>query len=140
MRLRLLFFCRRKGQTMSDDPFILAFRLSIPLTKNQFGMQIPLLAIWHRDPRKEGHPDPGRHGDTAGWTFARLNAAEVAYAEFLAGKDNDFDNLKHWFPGQDYETRLGRIKQIFRLHKTHSRPWWHHPRWQFWNWRINPKW
>ncbi len=106
-----------------DDPYILAFRF----------MGIP---IWHKDPRKTNHPDPGRNGDIAGWTYPRLNAAEVAYAEYLAGKDNDDDNLASWFPGVDYEFRAGRIKQIFRCHKKVSRPWWRHPRFQFWNWRI----
>jgi hypothetical protein len=106
-----------------DDRFILVGR--------PFGV-----AIWHRDPRRKNHPDPGRYGDTAGWAWPRLNQREVEYAEFLAGKDNDIDNLNTFFPGQDYFDRLAHIKQIFRLHKRETRRWWQHPRWQFWNWRL----
>lgn len=121
-----------------DDPYILAFDVKLPFPKNEFGQGPTLLRVWHKDPRTKGHPDPGRHGDVAGWTYPRLNAAEVAEAEYLAGRDNDVDNLNTFFPGAGYETRLGRIKQIFRIHKRVARPWWKHPRWQFWNWRLNP--
>ena len=120
-----------------DDPYILAFNVTLPFSRNEFGMKKSLLRIWHKDPRAANHPDPGRHGDTAGWTHARLDAKEVALAEYLAGKDNDIDNLAYWFPNTSVEEREAKIKQIFRIHKSHARPWWRHPRWQFWNWRIN---
>jgi hypothetical protein len=106
-----------------DDPYILAFRF--------MGV-----SVWHKDPRTPNHPDPGWNGDTAGWTYPRLNAKEVAYAEYIAGKNNADDNLASWFPDIDYEFRAWRIKQIFRSHKKVARPWWRHPRYQFWNWRI----
>ena len=109
-----------------DDPYIMVAR--------PFG-----LTIWHKDPRKKNHPDPGSHGDTAGWTWARLDRREMDYADYLAGGDgNDFDNLLEFFPGKDPEQARGHIRQIFRLHKTLTRPWWRHPRWQFWNWRLRP--
>ena len=122
-----------------DDRYILAFSITNPFSRDYFLGRKVLLRIWHRDPRTPGHPDPSRHGDVAGWISPRLTASEVAFAEHLAGKDNEFDNLEYWFPGLSLEERAGRIKQIFRLHKRHARPWWKHPRWQFWNWRLSPK-
>ena len=107
-------------QAMSDDPFILAFRISVPLTKNQFGMQRALFHIWHRDPREKGHPDPGSHGDTAGWAFARLNAKEIAYAEHLAGKDNDIDNLDGLYKSvqSKTDTLLTKIEYYYNYFYT----------------------
>jgi len=122
-----------------DDPYTLAFNVTWPFGRDQWGMRRSLLRIWHKDPRTPGHPDPGSHGDTAGWPWPRLDASEVAYAEFLAGMNNDIDNLADWFPGLSMEQRAGRIKQLFRLHKGHCRPWWRHPRWRFWNWRLCPR-
>lgn len=121
-----------------DDPYIVAFRVLNPFKPMQYGMRPALFYVWHKDPRTPGHLDPGSNGDVAGWAWPRLNASEIAYAEHLAGKDNDIDNLNAFFPGAEYETRLSRIKQLFRLHKGHTRPWWRHPRWHFWNWRLSP--
>ncbi len=122
-----------------DDPYILAFDVKLPFPKNEFGQGLTLLRVWHKDPRTNGHPDPDRHGDVAGWTFPRLSAKEVAYADYLAGKDNDIDNLSAFFPALKYEERRAHIRQIFRLHKKIARPWWRHPRWHIWNWRLTPE-
>jgi hypothetical protein len=100
------------------------------------------ITVWHVDPERDGSDD------SCGWAWPHLTRHEAAYARQLAACP--YDNLVHWFagvdvPGIENEAYLQRcredevarrIAQIFRLHKWLSRPWWRHPRWHIWHWRV----
>jgi hypothetical protein len=86
------------------------------------------ITIWHVDPMNGGDED------SCGWAWPHLSDREVGYAAALI--DNEYDNLKSWFPDMpEYEAK-SRIRRLFRLHKGLSRKWWQHPRWHFWHWRF----
>lgn len=47
-----------------------------------------------------------------------------------------------WFaPTLSTEERVGRFRGLVRAYLMSTRPWWRHPRWHFWHWRIQvPAW
>lgn len=126
------------------DPLTVAFEIRYPwFRRSQLfpkGYHEAFVTIWHRDPGNMKQPDVRRSDDTCGWPWPNLNAKEVTYAENLI--DNEIDNVRGFFGAWDEkgEWELQRmkadLKQCFRLLKRLYRPWYKHPRWHFWHWRI----
>lgn len=86
------------------------------------------ITIWHVDPEKDGIDD------SCGWVFPHLTKKERAEAETLI--TNPGDNIKSFFKGKSEDEMINHVSRIFRLHKRVQRPWWKHPRWHFWHWKI----
>lgn len=86
------------------------------------GYRNSLITIWHVDPERDGTDD------SCGW-FIRgrhLSAADRALARDLI--ENEHDNLRDWFRDCDQEDAA--------CLRRRDRPWWRHPRWHVWHWRI----
>lgn len=118
------------------DPNTVAFELKIPLPWRRrragpFKGEMEwwwFLTIWHVDPEADGSDD------SCGWFHPPLTAKEAKLAKDLV--ENPHDNLQHWFPDFDKESAISRIARIFEILRRFDRPWWKHPRWHFWHWRI----
>ena len=90
----------------------------------------PLLTIWHRDPAQLGYGD-----DSCGWFRPRLTDKELVWCKGLI--EHPEDNLQHFFAdARDTHEMRGRLAIIIRNYKGFKRPWWKHPRWHFWHWRL----
>jgi len=90
--------------------------------------KLRLVEIWHIDPCVNGDED------SCGWFFPRLSDDEMALAHSLIY--DEYDNLRRWFEGTPDTDAVYYICQIFRIHKARTRPWWQHPRWHFWHWKV----
>jgi len=104
------------------DPMTVAHEIRI------FGHH--LITIWHVDPETDGTDDSCR------WAWPRLTKKETGYANYLI--DCEYDNLRDWFNCSNDEAK-SHIRQVFRLHKSLTRPWWkrpRYPRWHIWHWRL----
>ena len=102
------------------DPNTLAFDIHIG--------GVRLFEIWHVDPEKDGDDD------SCGWGWPKLSESEIGLAYSLM--HNEYDNLRSWYDGVPDYTAESRIRQLFRIHKRHVRPWWKHPRWHAHHWEI----
>lgn len=113
------------------DPSTLAFEVPsyAARTKGLFGWCPTLLDIWHDDPETDGTDD------SCGWFNPGLSKSERTLVVNLI--DNEYDNLRSFFPDTDGDEAKRRLAHIFICYKRFSRPWWKHPRWHFWHWRIN---
>lgn len=103
------------------DPETLAFVVKVGRWR--------LAEVWHVD------PEIGGDEDSCGWTFPKLTEYEMELADSLIY--DQYDNLKLWYQGVENREALRRIRQIFRIYKGAARPWWRHPRWHVWHWRIS---
>lgn len=115
------------------DPDTLAFEIQWPWWgREALGRTYypDLIQVWHHDP--SGYDDI-----VCGWHYAPLTERQRAAAEELI--DHEFDNLRSFFPdcGNDADEMKRRVRRIFQCAYRVDRPWWRHPKWHFWHWRIN---
>lgn len=70
------------------------------------------------------------------WQYAsRLTRGELEEIYLLAS--NPVDNLRLRVQEIDSAKDCGDFfVQLYKIHMRHHRPWWRHPRWHFWHWRI----
>ncbi|WP_080057162.1 hypothetical protein [Spirosoma aerolatum] len=125
------------------DSSILAFSLAIRFRKKgkptvQYDHVMPLIDIWH-------YQEPDGATD---WSYPHLTKKEKAKAADLI--TNEVDNLRHWmqdchvgvYNDRPYaddvsdEEMIHRMQKIFRIYKGVNRKWYQHPKWRFWQWRI----
>jgi hypothetical protein len=89
-----------------------------------------LVTIWHRDPETDGTDD------SCDWFGSRLTDAERAAARGLWA--NEVDNLRpsldHMHPDDREIVLLSQWQAARRWYAP--RPWWKHPRWHIWHWRV----
>lgn len=89
--------------------------------------------------------------DAIYWTWRAINHSEKRqgvwqYGTHLTRRDlqeifeldsNPVDNLRVTFAGvRDEETCADWFMTIFRCWQRHNRPWYRHPRWHVWHWRL----
>jgi hypothetical protein len=124
------------------DPLTVAFEIRSPFRDKPCklfpeGYRRSLITIWHRDPESDGTDD------SCGWTFPRLTKKEIDFCKDLIYNEND--NLRHWFDQNyspedpQYPTLDGmssQVMQIMRCFKRFQRPWYRHPKYHFWHWKI----
>lgn len=115
------------------DPMTVAFTIRSPVGHDSFNGKKyypALVTIWHHDPERDGSDD------SCGW-FMRgrhLSQADRDLARDLI--TNEYDNIKSWFTGRDDEERVSHLIGSFAALRRRERPWWRHPRWHVWHWRI----
>lgn len=70
------------------------------------------------------------------WQYGReLTRGELAYIYSLAS--NPVDNLRHIVAGVNSAEACGDFfLLVYRAFRRYWRPWYRHPRWHFWHWRI----
>lgn len=89
-----------------------------------------IITIWHRDPETDGTDD------SCDWSGRHIPARYEARLKDLI--TNPDDNLTYFFGdvgGYEAKHRLFVIAaNVQRIIKP--RPWWRHPRWHVWHWRL----
>lgn len=123
------------------DPLTVAFDIWVPIpkwlqrsnpTSGLTWERYFLLTIWHKDPCSDGTDN------SCGWFLPKLNKKEADRAKDLI--QNEYDNLKYWFPGLAEHEQIDRIHRIFQIYKRIYRPWYRHPKWHVHHWcfQIHP--
>ncbi len=117
------------------DPLTVAFELKRPWPQKSkhpngeaWKYWPAILVVWHRDPERRGDDD------SCGWSRPNLTKAELAFVDRLI--TNPHDNLRSFFPGVRDMDQIWQLRRIWQCFKGFERPWWRHPRWHVWHWRI----
>lgn len=90
----------------------------------------PFITIWHCDPETDGTDD------SCDWFGSRFTKAqEAAIMQIL---DNPDDNIQGYFGDMDEYSMRFIVTCVARFTKRlfKPRPWWQHPRWHVWHWRL----
>ena len=95
----------------------------------QYTYKNPFITLWHKDPERDGSDD------SCGWFSPHLTRKELEWCKELI--EYPHDNLQSFFgDAQDTHEMRWRLAVIIRNYKKSKRPWWRHPRWHIWHWRI----
>lgn len=114
------------------DPDTLAFQIKWPWWGRKIGKKTyypDAVLVWHHDPSNY---------DTyvCGWWYQPLTGQQRAKVDELI--DDEDDNIRSFFPdcGDDFDEMKRRTSRIFQIAYAFERPWWKHPKWHFWHWRL----
>lgn len=115
------------------DPLTVAWEIKRPWRDkpSQFfkeGYRPAMITVWHKDPERDGSDD------SCGWFSPRLTKAELARCKELIR--NPHDNIGHFFTETHDSGKEWQLAITWRALKRFNRPWWAHPRYHFWHYRI----
>lgn len=76
------------------------------------------------------------HRRTGPWQYdATLSPQELEAIYRLSA--NPVDNVRHCVEGvHDEESFSSFFMIVYHAYLRHQRPWWGHPRWHFWHWKL----
>jgi hypothetical protein len=117
------------------DPSSLAFQIGMPWKEkpNRFfpqGYRPPFITVWHLDPERGGDDD------SCDWFGSNLDRREYTAAlDMLDGEHADMQAYFRPLDPRDAKTILtAEWRRARRFYKP--RPWYRHPRWHIWHWRL----
>lgn len=114
------------------DPMTVAFEIENPfLPKYQvipgYWKRPVLITVWHVDPETDGTDD------SCGYISPKLDESDLRIIdEMLNGEFNYRDAVA----GDSYFEKRSYLHNILREYKRGVRPWWRHPKWHVWHWRL----
>lgn len=105
-------------------------------------MHDPLTLIYHCSFFDLWHVDPGIvDDDTCGWMKPKLSQQEIDFAENMIDPPDSFWRgifVRHSDDEENHANECkDHIRYLIRGLKKETRPWWQHPRFHFWHWKIN---
>lgn len=115
------------------DPLTVAFEIRYPWAKSrrtsksgrEFVYREPFLTVWHVDPETDGTDN------SCDWSGFRLSDEGLA----RLSESPNYRRLGERL-GRDGEYLAGCLWREARLFYKPARPWWKHPRWHVWHWRL----
>jgi hypothetical protein len=117
------------------DPMTVAHDIKAPWTRRYPSgsrYRPTLVTIWHIDPETD-HTD-----DSCGWFAPKLSARQKQWLDqMMAGsEDGILKPMEHYYGRDAADAIRSHAAAAFREEGRVHRPWYRHPRWHIYHWRI----